>query len=152
MTPWSGRRREKEKAEKCEFRLVPTVLGPHHKQKQQAANDPSVSRVPTGSVSPGGCEKQQLLICFHAFTESNWGSDGALALQTEWGEASGHELNEDIKPTWWGNYKREEGVQCSMHKFKPLQSYLLLLLNYIIPYEVGSLQQRLLEYFVTGCC
>lgn len=46
------------------------------KQKQQVANDPLVSRVQTGSVSHHDCEKQQPLICFHAFSESNWGSDG----------------------------------------------------------------------------
>lgn len=48
------------------------------------------------------CEKQQLLICFHALTESNWGSDWILTLQTEWGEASGQKLNEDIKADLMG--------------------------------------------------
>lgn len=58
-------------------------------QKQQEANDPPVSRVLTGPVCACDWEKQQALICFHAFTESNWGSDGSLTLQTEWGEVSG---------------------------------------------------------------
>lgn len=62
---------------------VPKFLRPHHKQKQQVANDPLVSRVLTGSVSARDGEKQQALICFHALTESNWGNDGTLTLQTE---------------------------------------------------------------------
>lgn len=47
-------------------------------------------------------KQQQPLICFHAFTESNWGSDGTLTLQTEWGEASGQKLNGDIKADLMG--------------------------------------------------
>lgn len=58
-------------------------------QKRQVANDPLASRIPTGSVCARDWEKQQALICFHALTESNWGSDGSLTLQAEWGEASG---------------------------------------------------------------
>lgn len=98
----TGAKARKTREQNHECRLVPTFLRPHHKQKQRVANDPLVSRVLTGSVSRHDCEKQQLLICFHAFTESNWGSDGTLTLQTEWGEASGHGLNEDVKADLMG--------------------------------------------------
>lgn len=80
-----GGRRKKQNKKKnpSERGPVPKFLRPHHKQKQQVANDPLVSRVLTGSVSARDGEKQQALICFHALTESNWGNDGTLTLQTE---------------------------------------------------------------------
>lgn len=65
------RKREKQENKTTSADLLPTFLRPHHKQKQRVANDPLVSRVLTGSVSRHDCEKQQPLICFHAFTESN---------------------------------------------------------------------------------
>lgn len=60
-----------KREENLKSRLAPELRA-SSQTKTQTANGPLVSPVTNGCVSQHHCEKQQLLICFHALTESNW--------------------------------------------------------------------------------